>query len=71
MGKGGNSNVNSQRKAIPWAEIQKHVNPDDRWIVIDSGVYDVTRWQRKHPGGARILSHFAGADATVSASGYA
>uniref|UniRef100_A0ABI7YG36 Cytochrome b5 heme-binding domain-containing protein n=1 Tax=Felis catus TaxID=9685 RepID=A0ABI7YG36_FELCA len=36
----------------------------DQWLVINRKVYDVTGWANKHPGGSRILNHFAGEDAT-------
>jgi cytochrome b involved in lipid metabolism len=49
-----------------WDEIIKHTSGDDKWLVINGCVYDITQWQHKHPGGARIISHFAGQDATVS-----
>ena len=48
-----------------WDEVNTHRSRDSRWIVIDDNIYDITRWQRKHPGGARIISHFSGQDATV------
>jgi cytochrome b involved in lipid metabolism len=38
---------------------------DDKWIVVDGLVYDVSRFHKIHPGGARIISHFAGQDASV------
>ena len=53
-------------RVISWDEIQQHTTREDKWIVIDNGVYDISRWQKKHPGGAKIISHFAGEDATVS-----
>ena len=54
-----------QNKAITWEEVEKHKTRDSRWLVIEGNVYDVTEWQGKHPGGARILGHYAGQDATV------
>ena len=48
-----------------WEEVSEHCKPDSRWIVVDNCVYDVTIWQKRHPGGARIISHFSGQDATV------
>ena len=55
-----------QNKVITWQEVEKHKTRDSRWLVIEGNVYDVTEWQGKqHPGGARILGHFAGQDATV------
>ena len=69
MGKGGDSNANSDLRLFSWDEVKKHVEYDDRWIVVDGGVYDVTRWQKRHPGGAKIIGHYAGQDATVSGEG--
>lgn len=54
-----------QNKVITWQEVEKHKTRDSRWLVIEGNVYDVTEWQGKHPGGARILGHFGGQDATV------
>ena len=47
-------------------EVKKHTQSNDKWIIINNCIYDVSKWQYKHPGGARIISHFAGQDATVS-----
>jgi hypothetical protein len=62
MGKGGQRDAGKQ---LTWTEVQKHTTRDDRWIVIDREVYDVTNWSKKHPGGSRLISHYAGQDATV------
>ncbi|XP_066475869.1 acyl-CoA (8-3)-desaturase-like [Tiliqua scincoides] len=35
-----------------------------RWLVIDRKVYDVTSFCQRHPGGPRVLCHYAGQDAT-------
>ncbi|XP_051040265.1 fatty acid desaturase 2-like protein FADS2B isoform X2 [Phodopus roborovskii] len=47
-----------------WQEIQKHNTEADQWLVIDRKVYNVTDWASKHPGGHRVLNHYAGEDAT-------
>uniref|UniRef100_A0A667I0F2 Cytochrome b5 heme-binding domain-containing protein n=1 Tax=Lynx canadensis TaxID=61383 RepID=A0A667I0F2_LYNCA len=47
-----------------WQEIQKHNQKADQWLVINRKVYDVTGWANKHPGGSRVLNHYAGEDAT-------
>lgn len=54
------------QKIYTWEEIKEHTSLTDRWVVINGVVYNVTQWQKKHPGGARMLSHFAGKDASVS-----
>ncbi|XP_044537881.1 fatty acid desaturase 2-like protein FADS2B [Gracilinanus agilis] len=47
-----------------WEEIKKHNLQTDQWLVIRRKVYDVTKWADKHPGGSRVLNHYAGEDAT-------
>lgn len=43
-----------------------HVQSGDYWILIDGGVFDVTRWLPNHPGGTRIIPKQAlGVDSTV------
>lgn len=72
MGKGENSTTNSRiRKELTWEEVRKNngVKGSDKWIVINGEVYDVTKWSKKHPGGSKVISHYAGQDATVSCLG--
>ncbi|KAM8813960.1 fatty acid desaturase 2-like protein FADS2B [Rhynchonycteris naso] len=47
-----------------WQEIQKHNQEADQWLVINRKVYDVSGWADRHPGGRRVLNHYAGEDAT-------
>lgn len=49
---------------MTWEEVQRHCHRDDQWLVIDRKVYDVTHWALRHPGGARLIKHYAGEDAT-------
>ena len=56
-----------EQREISWDEVQQHCNVSkDKWVVIENGVYDVTEWQNRHPGGKRLLDHYSGQDATVS-----
>ncbi len=48
------------------AEVSKHNKQNDMWIVINGNVLDVTRWKNMHPGGAGILTSYAGKDATTA-----
>lgn len=47
-------------------EVAGHKELNDCWIVVHGEVYNVTSWLKKHPGGARLLMHYAGEDASVS-----
>ncbi|XP_033824108.1 acyl-CoA 6-desaturase isoform X1 [Periophthalmus magnuspinnatus] len=47
-----------------WEEVQRHSHRGDQWLVIDRKVYNVTQWAKRHPGGFRLIQHYAGEDAT-------
>ena len=69
MGKGGQQIAEPQEvKDYTWTEVKKHQTKNDKWLVIDGEVYDITTWARRHPGGSKVISHYAGQDATVSES---
>lgn len=70
MGKGGNQGEGATEREAPmptfsWEEIQKHNGRTDKWLVIDRKVYNITKWSSRHPGGHRVIGHYAGEDATV------
>lgn len=46
-------------------EVGLHKKRDDCWIIIHGEVYNVTPWLKRHPGGEKVLLHYAGEDATV------
>jgi hypothetical protein len=53
-----------KRKDLPTytlAEVKKHNTPKDLWIAINGAVYDVTKFQDRHPGGSSSLTDHAGA----------
>uniref|UniRef100_A0A9L0R8Q0 Acyl-CoA 6-desaturase n=1 Tax=Equus caballus TaxID=9796 RepID=A0A9L0R8Q0_HORSE len=69
MGKGGNQGEGATERETPmptfsWEEIQKHNLRTDKWLVIDRKVYNITKWSSRHPGGHRVIGHYAGEDAT-------
>eukprot|EP00811_Abedinium_folium_P035026 NODE_7857_length_1544_cov_5.150318.p1 GENE.NODE_7857_length_1544_cov_5.150318~~NODE_7857_length_1544_cov_5.150318.p1 ORF type:complete len:426 (-),score=107.64 NODE_7857_length_1544_cov_5.150318:245-1522(-) len=45
-------------------EVARHTRPDDCFIVVDGGVYDLTKFLKLHPGGHAVLIAYAGKDAT-------
>jgi len=76
MGKGGRAAVDTRKGSLStgkettngevqkytWAEVKKHITPEDAWVVHNNKVYDVSDWY-EHPGGAVIFTH-AGDDMT-------
>nr|WPT09939.1 front end desaturase A [Namalycastis rhodochorde] len=65
MGKGGQQITEStDSKTFTWQEVKQHQSRNDKWLVIDGDVYDITNWSKKHPGGSKVISHYAGQDAT-------
>lgn len=67
MGKEVCSDVSmaKENKHYTVEEVKRHNKRDDNWLMINGKVYDLSRWAKKHPGGAKILGHYAGEDATV------
>lgn len=55
-----------ERKQIEASEVEKHNKKGDLWIVIDSLIYDVSKFAALHPGGETVLCdpEVAGQDAT-------
>lgn len=52
-----------------WDEVaQRSGREKERWLVIERKVYNISEFTRRHPGGSRVISHYAGQDATVSAA---
>mmetsp|Transcript_7033 Transcript_7033/g.22614 ORF Transcript_7033/g.22614 Transcript_7033/m.22614 type:complete len:502 (+) Transcript_7033:58-1563(+) len=47
------------------AEVARHNKPEDCWVVLCGKVYDLTDFQRSHPGGSKIITDQAGKDATA------
>lgn len=45
-------------------DVAKHNSSSDCWMVIDGGVYDVTSFIDKHPGG-KVISFGCGKDASI------
>lgn len=44
--------------------LSQHKSKDSLWIAVDGKVYDITKFQDRHPGGAKILNKVGGTDAT-------
>lgn len=51
------------------AVVSKHNNKADCWTTIDGGVYNVTAWIAKHPGGAQAIIGLCGIDGSAAFDG--
>lgn len=49
-----------QTKWYSLEEVKQHNTKGDYWVVIDGGVYDVSRWAPYHPGGELPIRYMAG-----------
>nr|AYG96558.1 fatty acid desaturase 2A [Pantodon buchholzi] len=61
---GGGQQTEPGCAVFTWEEVQKHNLRNDKWLVINRKVYNITQWVKRHPGGQRVIGHFAGEDAT-------
>ncbi|KAM9807496.1 acyl-CoA 6-desaturase [Neosynchiropus ocellatus] len=69
MGGGGQSS-DPRGAVFTWDQVQSHCSRNDQWLVIDRKVYNITQWARRHPGGSRVIGHYAGQDATEAFSAF-
>ncbi|TFK02320.1 tensin-3 [Platysternon megacephalum] len=62
------SGVGTSLQLFTWEEIGLHTGQghpqQEQWLVIDRKVYDISQFYQQHPGGAQVISHYAGQDAT-------
>ena len=49
-----------QTKWYSLEEVKQHNTKGDYWVVIDGGVYDISRWAPYHPGGELPIRYMAG-----------
>ena len=49
-------------RKITMQEVERHNTPDDCWVVINGKVYDLSVFQKEHPGGSPIITDNAGKD---------
>lgn len=47
-------------RLIKWAELKQHASPTDLWVAVNGKVYDLTAYQKVHPGSSLILQHVGG-----------
>jgi len=61
---GNAPNAAAPSKSFSKAEIAKHNEPGDCWVIVDGGVYNVSKYLTQHPGGSQLIFRSAGKDCT-------
>ena len=49
-------------RKITMQEVERHNTPDDCWVVLNGNVYDLSIFQKEHPGGSEVITKHAGKD---------
>ncbi|CAE7504146.1 CYB2 [Symbiodinium natans] len=52
-------------KVLAMEEVAKHNTKEDCWVVLYGKAYDLTKFAKVHPGGAKLITDAAGMDATA------
>jgi len=47
------------------SQVATHNNPSDCWSAINGGVYDLTDWINRHPGGPQFIIGLCGSDGSA------
>ncbi|XP_012941605.1 fatty acid desaturase 2 [Aplysia californica] len=70
QGENSEAKVSRPLKEVTWGEVKEKTSKDAMWVVIDNEVYNITNWVKRHPGGERVLKHYAGQDATDASKAF-
>ena len=54
----------SSQRVISYDEVCRHNTADDCWVVLHGAVYDLTAFNKRHPGGSKLITAVAGLDGT-------
>ena len=58
--------TDTSNKTYVKADIAKHPDVSSCWTIINGGVYDLTEWVGKHPGGRQAILSICGKDASAA-----
>ncbi len=56
----------SEQKPYSLNEVAQHKTPADCWVAVNGGVYDLSNFAVKHPGGAPFIEALCGTDGTAA-----
>ncbi|MFZ2555764.1 MAG: cytochrome b5-like heme/steroid binding domain-containing protein [Minisyncoccia bacterium] len=59
----------AQKGSYTLADVSTHATASDCWSVINGGVYDLTSWVPRHPGGKRAIESICGKDGSAAFNG--
>jgi len=59
------STPTAPKKTYTMKQVKKHRSATDCWTVVNKGVYNVTAWIPKHPGGSAVVVSMCGKKATA------
>ncbi len=51
---------------ISMSDVRQHATAASCWSVVDSNVYDLTRWIPRHPGGEAVITALCGTDGSAA-----
>ncbi|CAE8609227.1 unnamed protein product [Polarella glacialis] len=51
---------------LTMGEVAKHNTKEDCWVVLYGKAYDLSKFAKVHPGGAKLITNAAGMDATAA-----
>jgi len=54
----------TRERVIPLAEVARHARPDDCWMAIRGGVYDLSAYLPEHPTRPALIEPWCGREAT-------
>ncbi|MBL8158019.1 cytochrome b5 domain-containing protein [bacterium] len=63
------SNEDAAQAAYSAADVASHNSSSDCWSIINGGVYDLTSWIPRHPGGERAIEGLCGKDGSAAFNG--
>lgn len=63
------SPANAASSSYTLKTVAKHSTASNCWTVVNGGVYNVTKWIPKHPGGSQVIAAMCGKDGSAAFNG--
>lgn len=62
----GGPQAGDAAQAYAAADVATHDTAADCWAIINDGIYDLTTWIPRHPGGERAIEGLCGTDGSAA-----